>query len=40
MRQPLGGPVALHRGLTVGFAGFELLGFDDGDQQAADTAAL
>lgn len=32
--------MALRRGLTVGFAGFELLGFDDGDQQAADTAAL
>lgn len=32
--------MAPHRGLTVGFAGFELLGFDDGDQQAADAAAL
>lgn len=28
------------RGLTVGFAGFELLSFDHGHQQTADTAGL
>lgn len=28
------------QGLTIGFTGFELLGFSDGHQQSADTAAL
>lgn len=34
------GALRLHRGLTVGFAGSELLGLRDGYQQAADTATL
>lgn len=39
-REQTSGAEVLHRGLTVGFAGFELLGLDDCDQEAADTATL